>query len=101
MKNYPPTIVHPSQIPRQRLHGNVGVSTTSLPSKILRASGNDCFDISTDEEIDSIRNGKVSKHSKGTGSRRSLPVTPPHHIQGGPTKFRFRNGSCNGPRRLR
>ena len=101
VKNYPPTIIHPNQLPRQRLKGNVGLSTTSLPSRILRAAGNDCFDISTDEENESIRNGRVNKNTKGTGSRRSLPITPPHHIQGGPNKFRFRNGSCNGTRRLR
>lgn len=99
LKNYHPTIIHPNQLPSQRLKGNVGLSTTSLPSKMLRAAGNDYFDISTDEENESNRNGRVSKNTKG--SRRSLPITPPHHIQGGPNKFRFRNAPCNGTRRLR
>ena len=94
-------VANPNQVPRQRLHGNVGLSTASLPTRMLRASGNDYVDVSTDEENEYNRNGRVTKHTKGTGSRRSLPTTPPHYIQGGPNKFRFRNGSCNGPRRLR
>ena len=92
-------LTHPSQVPRARIHGNVGVSTTSLPSRMLKVSGGEYCDISTDEENESIRNGRVGKNTKSHGSRRSLPITPPH--QGGPTKFRFRNGSCNGTRRLR
>ena len=90
---------HPSQVPRQRIHGGVGLSTTSLPTRMQKSSDN--CEVSTDDENDSIKSGRPSKHAKGVGSRRSLPSTPPHHLQIGSNKFRFRNGLSNGTRRLR
>ena len=98
-------MIHPNQIPRPRLPGSVRLSTTSLPARMLKVPGTDYFDVSTDEENESTRNIRIGRNvprSTGGGSRRSLPTTPPHCIQGGPNKFRFRNtGSCSGIRRLR
>ena len=89
-----------AQAPQQRAPGSMGLSTTSLPTRILQNSKPD-FDLSTDEENEPSKNYKFPVGPRRYGSRVSLPTSPQYHMQGGANKFRFRNTSHNGIRRLR